>query len=382
MQKIEEMDEMIKERNISMENAILLLKHVGYNKVLKKFFSYSFDYSLLSKKMPGMIIEEERRIEDKNERLLVDLCECFALLNFYFISDELLLIIVPRLLKVASKKEENEETQKEAEMALLALSNANTYYDMPKELYLNEMTEIIKCHQEHHNMTRLAFQSAWQFLINRFFTNISLEEVIMNELHFSKEAARELEDLSKSVDWKRKEEGKGEREVKEVSVIKRWLLVIDDFLNSCTLWNEELTGLIRSIVQMIRASRDNHKEILNGCLDSLRCTAINRNVEIDDLLKSGAVDAVLEEMKQSTLDDFILWNCLDFFLNISKRLKEEEEDEMDETKRKELKREILEKMEEEGYEDFIKSFREMIDFLNRKYYDCLSLNISDYFVSI
>ncbi|KAH7822913.1 uncharacterized protein MONOS_8525 [Monocercomonoides exilis] len=113
---------MIKERRISMENVLVLLKHVEYYKAMKKIYFYSFDESLLGKRMREMIIDENKKKKDEN--LLTDLCECFAWLNDDDdISDELRSIIVPCLLKAASKKDENEETQKEEEVALQALDN-------------------------------------------------------------------------------------------------------------------------------------------------------------------------------------------------------------------------------------------------------------------
>ncbi|KAH7828552.1 uncharacterized protein MONOS_4964 [Monocercomonoides exilis] len=247
--------------------------------------------------------------------------------------------------------------------------------EIRQELYLDEIKEIIEYHQEHQNLTRLAYQSAWEFLVYRLHLDKSLEDVIVNELHFGREAAKELEELSKCVDWKRKEDD-------EVLVVERWLIVVDYYFSSCTLWNEEIAGLINCIVQVLRASRDNHKDILNGCLYTLRYATENRNVEVDDLLKSGAIGLYWEEMKQSTLDDRIVWNGLNIFLNISKRLKEKTDGETDETKRKELKRKIFERMEEEGYEDAIISFHEIFDFLHEKNCYAFSLNTSDYFVNV
>ncbi|KAH7828412.1 uncharacterized protein MONOS_15190 [Monocercomonoides exilis] len=104
------------------------------------------------------------------------------------------------LLKVTLKKEEDEETQKEVEMALLALSCIYSHYEIEQKQYLNEIKEIIHYHQEHHNLTRLAYLYAWEFLILRLNTDKSLNEVIVNELHFIREARREIEDLSKCVD--------------------------------------------------------------------------------------------------------------------------------------------------------------------------------------
>ncbi|KAH7819016.1 uncharacterized protein MONOS_13270 [Monocercomonoides exilis] len=115
--------QMIGEKTLSWGNAILLLKHAGFCKVLKKIPFYSFDYSSLSKRMKEMIIDEnEKKKEEKNEKRLIDLCECYLLLNRWP-SSEMDSIIVPCLLKVALKKDETDEAQKEVEMALLALGN-------------------------------------------------------------------------------------------------------------------------------------------------------------------------------------------------------------------------------------------------------------------
>ncbi|KAH7822492.1 uncharacterized protein MONOS_17670 [Monocercomonoides exilis] len=237
--------QMIEEKTLSWGNAILLLKQAGYCKELKSFFCYSFDDSSLSKRMPGMIIEENEKKEGRKENLLTDLCECYLLLCDKCIPDEVLSIIVPCLLKAALNKEENEETQKEVELALLALSNI-IYFKVCEELYLNEITEIIEYHQEHHNLTRLAYQSAWEFLVLRFHNDKILEDIIVNELHFAREATKALEELKKDVDWKRKEEANGRI---EVFIIRRWLRVIKYFFDWYTLWNEELAKLIASLVQ-------------------------------------------------------------------------------------------------------------------------------------
>ncbi|KAH7818939.1 uncharacterized protein MONOS_15480 [Monocercomonoides exilis] len=356
--------QMIEEKTLSLERATLLLKHVGYCKKLKCFFCYSFDKSSLSRRMREKIIDENEKIKvEKDEMLLIELCECFAWLNEDFISKELFSVIVPRLLKVASKKDENEETQKEVEMALLALSHISTCYEMKRELYLKEIKEIIEYHQEHRNLTRLAYQTVWKFLMSRFFNDDSLEEVIADELHFAREAAKELKELGNSVDWKRKEERRKETKVKEVSVIKRWLDVISEFTFSCTLRNGELEGLFCSLVQVFKASRDNYPDAFRRCINSLRNASENKDVKIDDLLKSGTVGLYMEEMKQSTLEDGIISDCLHFFMSIPERLKEKTNEESEEVKRKEMKREILEKMEEEGYEDIIASLYGFISFV-------------------
>ncbi|KAH7820365.1 uncharacterized protein MONOS_6238 [Monocercomonoides exilis] len=266
-------------------------------------------------------------------------------------------------------------------MALMALSNIGVYTEIEKEAYLKEMTEIIEYHQKHHNLTQLAYQSAWQFLVNRFYKDKSLENLIANGLHFVREASRELKEFSKRVNLKGKRGEEGGKMTLEELTLMRWLNVIDSFFFNCRLWNEELVELISSIVQMFRASRDSNRTICNRSISLLRVAAYNRNVKIDDLLKSGAIDAILEEMKQSTSDDFILCNGLYFFLIISESLKEED-DEDEKVKRKATKRKIFEMMEEEGYEDALTSFYETLQFFGRKYSEKLPLNIFDYFVNV
>ncbi|KAH7823195.1 uncharacterized protein MONOS_10243 [Monocercomonoides exilis] len=135
-------------------------------------------------------------------------------------SSNLISICVPCVLKAASKKEESEEVQKEKEKAFLELSDMGLYFLM-QEQYLKEITGIIKQQQKHRNLTKLAYQSAWEFLIYRFLYDNSLEKEIVNELHFGREAAREVKELMKCVNWKKKEEenGKRRREAKEVLIL-------------------------------------------------------------------------------------------------------------------------------------------------------------------
>ncbi|KAH7814923.1 uncharacterized protein MONOS_11123 [Monocercomonoides exilis] len=93
-------------------------------------------------------------------------------------SDALLSICVPRLLNVALEKKENEEAQKEVENALVALSSVWMMNKKTKKMCSNDIKEIIQYHQENHNLTRLAYQSAWQSFkrIGTAIENIELEE--------------------------------------------------------------------------------------------------------------------------------------------------------------------------------------------------------------
>ncbi|KAH7817734.1 uncharacterized protein MONOS_13864 [Monocercomonoides exilis] len=119
----DKMHKMIEEKKMSMENVIVLLKRMGYLKGLKDMYIYGFDISLLKRRIEKMIFDEDKKkIDVKNEKLLVDLCECYLTLVYDF-SSEFLSICVPCLLKFALNKEESEKAQNEVEMALLALSS-------------------------------------------------------------------------------------------------------------------------------------------------------------------------------------------------------------------------------------------------------------------
>eukprot|EP00770_Monocercomonoides_exilis_P013111 MONOS_13055.1-p1 / transcript=MONOS_13055.1 / gene=MONOS_13055 / organism=Monocercomonoides_exilis_PA203 / gene_product=unspecified product / transcript_product=unspecified product / location=Mono_scaffold00772:16133-17180(-) / protein_length=329 / sequence_SO=supercontig / SO=protein_coding / is_pseudo=false len=328
-----------------------------------------------------MIIDENKKKKEKNEVRYLDLCECYFLLNKLF-SSELLSICIPGLLKVALNKEKSEETQKEVELALLAMGVIEIDQKIEKDLYLNEMKEIIIYHQEHHNLTRLAYQSAWQFLMNRFDNDNSLEAVIVNELHFVREAIKELEELMKCVDWKKKKEEEKGKETKALTIIWRWIDTLGIFFDLCSSRNEEYSVLVESIVQAFRAAKDKNREIGKECFYIFESLAENEAIKIEDLIESGAVSLVLEEILRPTMDDEMTCDCLVLFVTLSSRLKEEKDDEKEEEKRKITKRKMFEKLEEEGYEDIIVSFHEPFDFLEQKFYYELSLDISDYFVNI
>ncbi|KAH7817055.1 uncharacterized protein MONOS_13825 [Monocercomonoides exilis] len=371
---------MIEEKKMTMENAILLLKHVGYCKVLKNVWNPCFDFSSLGEKFKKMVIEEEKKKEEKNKGLLIDLCECYIFLSCSF-THELLSICLSCLLKFALKKEESEETRKEKEMVLLALSEIG-YCNLKQELYLKEITEIIQYHQSRHNLTRFAYQCAWRFLIYRFIKDRNLEDTVSNELHFGREATGELEELTKCVNWKKKEEEMSKEEANEVLIIKRWIETFSICLRYCSLQNEEYVVLFSSISYVYLAAKDDYSIISYRCISSLRNAAKNKDVKVEDLLKGGAVEAVLEEMQRPIIEEEMTSDCFEFFKNVSIKLKEKEDNKMEEEERKTTKRKIFDKMEEEGYEDTIITFHETLKILNRRYYYELSLKISDYLVNI
>ncbi|KAH7816646.1 uncharacterized protein MONOS_2933 [Monocercomonoides exilis] len=382
------LDEMIDEMKISLKNVCILLKHLGYCTALKNIWVEGFYESLLLWSFREMVLFEDQKKDGRNEKLLVDLCECRLLLNNGF-SSELLTICTYYLLKAASNKEENEEARKEVEMALLALSCIRECDDTNPKLNLEKIKEIIHYHQEHHNLTKLAYQSTWQFLIFQLKYNQSLNEVIANELHFAREATRELEELMKCVDWKRTVEEKGENVSKEELILIKWLGTLGNYFLDCKLWNEEFVGLVRIIAQVLRSSKDLHRDIRKPFMRAFASAADNEAIKVEDLIESGADDIAMDEIQRPTMDDETVHLSVKFFDNISKRLKEVEEEEegeeidkMEEKKRKATKMEIFEKMEEEGYEDITTSFKERLKFVNDEfsnYYE-LPSDICDFLI--
>ncbi|KAH7832662.1 uncharacterized protein MONOS_3985 [Monocercomonoides exilis] len=279
--------------------------------------------------------------------------------------------------------EEKKLTLENAFLLLKHIGSSNALKSMnkiPEELYLSEMKEIIQHHQDHHNLTPLAYQSAWQFLMNRLFLNGVLEKVMTDELHFVKEAKREMEELAKCVDWKRKEEKRGGKGVKEGIVLRRWLFTLFDFFFSCHLWDDEYSELVCCVVRVFRSAKDNHRKYSMKCIDLLKAASEKRAVKIGGLLKGGADDAVLEGIRLPTMDYEMAYDCLRFIMNISGRLKSKD-DEAGEAKGEGLKRKVVEKMEEEGYEDVIASFHVIIPFLKTNSYYFLPKHYGDYLIN-
>ncbi|KAH7822141.1 uncharacterized protein MONOS_5955 [Monocercomonoides exilis] len=256
-----------------------------------------------------MIIDEEKKKEEKNEKLLTDLCECYLALleRKHFVPDDVLKIVVHYILRAASNKEESEEVQKEVEMALLPLSNIFPY-TVEKEEHEKELIEILLHHRQHHNLTHLAYQSA---------------------------------------------------------------LIL---LKGC------MTGRnLRQKKYELEAANDNCRELHLKVMDLFQTMAISTIVSIDDMLKGGAIDCILEYMTKSTLDDefvdshvktfLYIWERMiagSFFLeknnilcllsSLSYKSKEIMNKGNDLAKRKIPFREMLEKLEEEGLEDIFIGF--------------------------
>ncbi|KAH7832326.1 uncharacterized protein MONOS_16873 [Monocercomonoides exilis] len=271
----DEMDKMIEEKKVGIEKVVVLLKHIGRIKAAGCMYFSEFNRSLLLERLKKKIAEEEKKKGDKDEKHFADLCECYVMLVSDFLPG-LLGICVPCLLKVGLNKEESEDVQKEVEMALLALSSI--------------------WQRNCRNLTRLGYSLAWDFLISRLVEDKKLGKGIANELHFGREARRELEELAASVDWKEKE-----KEEESICIIMRWIEITDTLICHCHALNsEECVGLIRCIVCVCRAAREKGQKIRKGCIGLFvtmaRCKAVGAEV----LWNAGVIDVVLEEMKQET----------------------------------------------------------------------------------
>ncbi|KAH7818591.1 uncharacterized protein MONOS_8557 [Monocercomonoides exilis] len=206
------------------------------------------------------------------------------------ISEEILSICICSLLKVALTEEENEEIRKEEEMALLSLSNVGVTTEAKKELYLNEITEIINRHQKLRYLSPLAYQSAWEFLINRYSKEKELAKLISKRLKFVEEAMKELEEQTTCMSWK--EKGGERKESRESITIMRWCILISRFMTCCK--SNELTHfeMIRCVVKTIQKAEGNYVEIDVECIRILKFIMPNGREAVYDLLKGGAIDII------------------------------------------------------------------------------------------
>eukprot|EP00770_Monocercomonoides_exilis_P002166 MONOS_2150.1-p1 / transcript=MONOS_2150.1 / gene=MONOS_2150 / organism=Monocercomonoides_exilis_PA203 / gene_product=unspecified product / transcript_product=unspecified product / location=Mono_scaffold00042:140919-142139(+) / protein_length=387 / sequence_SO=supercontig / SO=protein_coding / is_pseudo=false len=345
-----EIDKMIGRNQLSLENVFVFLKRVECRIVLNHEVRCEFEFSSLFRRFEKMIMKEEKKKEGRNEQLLIDLLECTLLLTDFFTQEETVLFGVHCLLKAAFNKEENKETQKEVEMALLSLSNIGWEKKMAKELYLNRIKEIIRNHQEHHNLTRLAYQSSWYFLIKRFHNDGSLEDVIVDELHLMKETTRELEELAKHVDWVGEARKLGK--MTEVHVLKRWFNILNSYFDWVESKGGDCSDFVQFIVELCRVKMKNDAEMLRALLNLIGIMADNSSIEIESILKGEAIDFALEEICQSTLNNNIARSCIKIFLHLDKRLSKKTDCEHEEAGLT-AKREINDRFEEEGFQDEI-----------------------------
>eukprot|EP00770_Monocercomonoides_exilis_P016334 MONOS_16288.1-p1 / transcript=MONOS_16288.1 / gene=MONOS_16288 / organism=Monocercomonoides_exilis_PA203 / gene_product=unspecified product / transcript_product=unspecified product / location=Mono_scaffold01617:3775-5014(-) / protein_length=360 / sequence_SO=supercontig / SO=protein_coding / is_pseudo=false len=334
------------------------------------------------------MLEEEVRKEKKNEMLLVRLCECNLTLfeENYKIPDDLITFYVSKLLAISSKIDADEMTQKEVEMSLVALSNIYAWSEIETELYSEKITDIIKRHQQHGNLTRLAYQSAWKFVFRRIMSNKGFVIETAKELHFLREMAGELEELGKCVDWKGKEEDRRGKEAKNFNTILRWLNVFGVYLWYFKEFEKEFEGIIRCVIRMGKEAKENHTEIWEECFYLLERMVVVRNVNIDAFLRRNscegerereeeerevgkrgkrgkrergeercAFDAISEEIIQPTMNFNVISSCFCFLQSVWIRLNRKCREKSEEEKRKKRKREIFDRLEADGHEDCVVS---------------------------
>ncbi|KAH7827000.1 uncharacterized protein MONOS_14803 [Monocercomonoides exilis] len=235
-------------------------------------------------------------------------------------------------------------------MALLALS---CICDHLKKIYLNEIAEIIRYHQEHRNLTHLAYQSAWQFIMSRLFESENLEP-LMNELHFVEEATREMEELIKQVEWKTNEFEM--KETKEYYVAKRWLCTIEKSYELRNVRSSGSAELVACVIKLHNKANGYNGTISDICTKVIGKMALSRAVDMEDILKGGVADMLLEINNQSSLDVCSIYRSLSVLVSLLGRFHGMKLDESAEAKRKEEKKMLIDKIEEDGFEENIVSF--------------------------
>ncbi|KAH7828625.1 uncharacterized protein MONOS_15413 [Monocercomonoides exilis] len=133
-------------RNSTQKNSLLLseLEDCNDNEQKQKIIEMNelMDEMERKKFCRNVDFEKEKK-EEKNEKLLADLCKCYTMLSNHNLRKELLSICLSSLLKAALNKDDSEETRKEVEIALLALSKIEGYHKIEKKPYLEEMKEMV-----------------------------------------------------------------------------------------------------------------------------------------------------------------------------------------------------------------------------------------------
>eukprot|EP00770_Monocercomonoides_exilis_P012718 MONOS_12662.1-p1 / transcript=MONOS_12662.1 / gene=MONOS_12662 / organism=Monocercomonoides_exilis_PA203 / gene_product=unspecified product / transcript_product=unspecified product / location=Mono_scaffold00716:4992-6454(+) / protein_length=395 / sequence_SO=supercontig / SO=protein_coding / is_pseudo=false len=334
----EEFCRMIEEKKVSLENTISLMKRVGYANIMKSIYAIYLN-----------------------------------------ISPEIIPVYVPCMLNAALKKEESEETRKEVEDALLALNYIEEAHFVRIELFQSKIKEIIMYHQEHRNLSHMGYRSAWHFYLNRLLDYSFLGDAIVNELHFVREAARELEELSRSVRMKQKEGKVISPEFKYT--VNGWLETVLYYRQSGPRAKEDYVPLVQSMVCLRKAARGIENEMFGINSQTYELMALYIAGSVEDLLKGGVFEAVLEEMQRDFIENHKMHDCYKFFLAIQE-LKMRAEPTANEAQKKEIKMKLHEKLEEEGFEDIIIGNYEVNGQISKVYCPKISVNVVDYLVYI
>ncbi|KAH7823572.1 uncharacterized protein MONOS_18622 [Monocercomonoides exilis] len=345
---------LIDKKKLSLENALAMLKSIGYHKELRKIYGENNSSQALSNRFRKMIENEERK-EKKggNENLLTDLCECYLLLFDGSCEEEISRTVAICLLKVASNKDTSEEAQNKVEIALLAMGKGNISIVLQDkyDYFLNEISEIIRYHQDHRNLSHLSYQSAWFFILYRLKRNKQSENLwkfFVTKKDFYREATKELNELSKCVNRIKKEKKEMRKEIKNFYIIERWLHVFTEVVDVQILLVEIQIDIMKCVANISRRTKDSFIGIREKCTDIIMKVLDGGVMNTFDLIGGGAVDAMLEELSRSYMIRSSFCDCSTFFENIHQRLTGTMHNGAE---RMILKRMMIDKLEENGFED-------------------------------
>eukprot|EP00770_Monocercomonoides_exilis_P014083 MONOS_14030.1-p1 / transcript=MONOS_14030.1 / gene=MONOS_14030 / organism=Monocercomonoides_exilis_PA203 / gene_product=unspecified product / transcript_product=unspecified product / location=Mono_scaffold00924:20288-21226(+) / protein_length=294 / sequence_SO=supercontig / SO=protein_coding / is_pseudo=false len=286
------------------------------------------------------------------------------------ISKEVLMICVPLLLKDALNKEESEKAQKDVEMALIALTNIAKINEEKDCLFLNEITEIIKHHLVHRNLTHFSYQLAWDLFVRNADLDWETESGKFFGAFFAREVVGELEELKSCVCWEKKkkrkrkgEKAKGRKGRKEKLIFKRWHSTIRMCYNCSGLCGEGWDELVRCLVGLSMTAEGSSRGTCRRCFDLFEGILFCSTDDVGILISGGAVDYVMEKLCQRILDKEITNCCLKFNISLLNRMREKIEDENEKERQKMQNRRIIDLFEEGGYEDLSDSFQWRIQYL-------------------
>ncbi|KAH7824667.1 uncharacterized protein MONOS_17498 [Monocercomonoides exilis] len=256
-------------------------------------------------------------------------------------------ICVPYLLKIALRKDESKEAQKEVEMALLALSNAGWDVSVKTECDIDELVEIIKYNCKHRNLTYLANQSAWSLYVYMLNNGRDVTVSFESEKCLTKEIINELEELEKCVDWRQSE--KKTKQTKEAIVLIRWAETIERYFQLEELRGKEYVELADCITRICKKAKENQSEIYLAFIRVFEAIIAKQSLAFAyDIIKREAADIVLEELMRNIFEEKLTNSSLFFIEKLVRKLKGKKDKEIVELF-KSIKRELFTNLEEEAH---------------------------------
>ncbi|KAH7832722.1 uncharacterized protein MONOS_15261 [Monocercomonoides exilis] len=247
----EKIFEMVKGEKLVLEDGIMLLKHVGYYKALSDIHTDNDGESSFRKRFERRVMNEEWKQGQKKEKMLNDVCECYALSYEQFVT-------------------------------------FNFSSHVEEDVFMNSIVSVIVHHQQNRNLTQLAYQSAWQFFMKRMHTNAQMESAMSMHFGFVEEARRELEELEKRADWQRKE--RRVKELKDIHTILRWLKTLNKHFVNHQPSRERNTRLAAVAVGICRKARACFGELSLECLVLLEQMNESASLSVSDFVAIEAVD--------------------------------------------------------------------------------------------